>query len=195
MSRWEPNARGRLAQAALELYGERGYDQVTVAEIAQRAGLTERTFFRHFADKREVLSYGAAFLEAELIRGVEVAPAGLPPLDVVGAGIEAAAETIFGSDAAFAARRQAVVLASPELLERELIKMAMFATALAAALRRRGIPEPAASLAAEAGIAVFKVGYQRWVDEGTDQPLQDVIRACLAELKAVTTGAVITPAD
>src|ERR1700722_1687012 len=142
MSRWEPDARGRLAQAALELYSERGYDQVTVAEIAQRAGLTERTFFRHYADKREVLSYGAALLQERLVRGVEEAPAGMAPVDVVGAALESAAEEVFGADGTFAARRQAVVAASPELLERELIKMAMFAVAVAAALRRRGGGEP-----------------------------------------------------
>jgi AcrR family transcriptional regulator len=186
MSRWEPDARGRLAQAALELYSERGYDQVTVAEIAQRAGLTERTFFRHYADKREVLSYGAALLQERLVRGVEEAPAGMAPVDVVGAALESAAEEVFGADGTFAARRQAVVAASPELLERELIKMAMFAVAVAAALRRRGVAEPAASLAAEAGIAVFKVAYQRWADEASQQPLRDVIRTCLAELKTVT---------
>jgi hypothetical protein len=60
MTRWEPNARGRLEQAALALYGERGFENTTVAEIAARAGLTERTFFRHFADKREVLFAGGA---------------------------------------------------------------------------------------------------------------------------------------
>jgi len=186
MSRWEPDARGRLARAALDLYSERGYDQVTVAEIAERAGLTERTFFRHFTDKREVLSYGAAVLEEQLIRGVDEAPAGTGPLDMVGCALEAAADTVFGTDVTFAVRRQAVVKASPELLERELIKMAMFAAALAGALRRRGVADPAASLAAEAGIAVFKVAYQRWADEASQQPLREVIRACLAELKTVT---------
>jgi AcrR family transcriptional regulator len=187
MSRWEPNARGRLAQAALELYSERGYDQVTVAEIAGRAGLTERTFFRHFADKREVLSYGAAALEELLVRGIDEAPDGLAPMDVVGTAIESAAE-MFGPDSAFAARRQAVLAANPELQERELIKLAMFAAALAAALRGRGVSEPAASLAAEAGIAVFKVAYQRWADGAGQQTLQQVIRECLAELKTVTAG-------
>jgi AcrR family transcriptional regulator len=186
MSRWEPNAPARLARAALELYSERGYDQVTVAEIAQRAGLTERTFFRHYADKREVLSYGAAVLGEHLTRGVDEAPAGLAPLDVVGYALESTAEEVFGADSSFAARRQAVVTANPELLERELIKMAMFAVALADALRRRGVADPAASLAAEAGIAVFKVAYQRWADEASQQPLREVIRDCLAELRAVT---------
>ena len=186
MTRWEPNARGRLARAALELYSERGYDQVTVAEIAQRAGLTERTFFRHYADKREVLSWGAAQLEEQLVRAVDEAPAGLPALDVVGAALESVAETFFGTDSALAARRQAVVNASPELLERELIKMAKMAVSIADALRRRGVAQPAASLAAEAGLAVFKVAYQRWADEASQQPFRQFIRDCLAELKAVT---------
>jgi AcrR family transcriptional regulator len=187
MSRWEPNARGRLAQAALELYSERGYDEVTVAEIAGRAGLTERTFFRHFADKREVLSYGAAALEEQIVGGVDAAPDGLALMDVVGTAIESAAEFL-GADSSFAARRQAVLAANPELQERELIKLAMFAAALAAALRRRGVSDPAASLAAEAGIAVFKVAYQRWADEADELTLKQVVRDCLAELKTVTAG-------
>ena len=90
MSRWEPNARGRLEQAALELYSERGFDQTTVAEIAQRAGLTERTFFRHFADKREVLFGGSAFLGELMVAAVRDAPAGDGPLDAVTRGLDAA---------------------------------------------------------------------------------------------------------
>jgi len=187
MSRWEPNARGRLAQAALELYAERGYDQVTVAEIAQRAGLTERTFFRHYADKREVLSYGADQLRELLVRGVDEAPAEMAPIDMVGAALESATDALPG-DSAMAARRQAVVNASPELLERELIKMSTFALAVADALRRRGVADPAASLAAEAGLAVFKVAFQSWADQASQQPLRQVIRDCLAELKAVTAA-------
>ena len=74
MGRWEPNARGRLEQAAMELYLERGFDQTTVAEIAERAGLTERTFFRHFADKREVLFAGAGALQELLVSAVAGAP-------------------------------------------------------------------------------------------------------------------------
>jgi AcrR family transcriptional regulator len=187
MSRWEPNARGRLAQAALELYSERGYDEVTVAEIARRAGLTERTFFRHYADKREVFSYGAAALEEHLLRGVDEAPDGLAPMAMVGAALESST-AMFGDDNTVAARRQSIVTANPELQERELIKLAMFAVALAGALRKRGVTDPAATLAAEAGIAVFKVAYQRWADGTGQQSLADVIRSCLAELKSVTAG-------
>src|SRR6478735_12019057 len=90
MGRWEPNARGRLEQAALELYVERGFEQTTVADIAARAGLTERTFFRHFADKREVLFSGAGALQELLVSTVAAAPDSMAPIDAVAAAIEAA---------------------------------------------------------------------------------------------------------
>src|SRR5579862_2090425 len=142
MTRWEPNARGRLELAALELYGERGYDQTTVAEIAKRAGLTERTFFRYFADKREVLFYGAGMLQDGLVQRIEDAPAGLAPIDAVGAALEAVADSIFEERRDRARQRQVIVTATPELLERELIKMATLSVAVAGALRRRGVADP-----------------------------------------------------
>src|ERR1700761_8737290 len=162
MTRWEPNASGRLGLAALELYSERGYDQTTVAEIAKRAGLTERTYFRYFADKREVLFYGSALLQERVVQGIASAPAEMPPLDAVSRAYEGVAE-IFEGRRPLARRRQAVVAANPELRERELIKLATLSAALADALRERGVSDPAATLAAEAGIAVFRSAFQRWV--------------------------------
>jgi AcrR family transcriptional regulator len=190
MTRWEPNARGRLGLAALELYSERGYDQTTVAEIAKRAGLTERTFFRYFADKREVLFHGSVMLQERLVQGIEDAAPTLAPIDAVGAALAAAARPM-EEVRDFALRRQAIVVANPELQERELIKLAALAAALADALRRRGVPDPAASLAAEAGIAVFKVAFLRWAAQDGDsgrQTLDQLIRQSLAELKGVTAG-------
>ncbi|HEY6497625.1 MAG TPA: TetR family transcriptional regulator [Trebonia sp.] len=189
MTRWEPNASGRLQQAALELYRERGYDQTTVTEIAKRAGLTERTFFRYFADKREVLFHGAGLLQERLVKGIKDALDGSPPLDAVGAALEAAAEP-FEEASDFVRARQEIISANPELRERELIKLATLAAALADALRERGVPDPAASLAAEAGIAVFKVAFQRWTGPAgeTGVSLAEVIRQSLADLKAVTAG-------
>src|SRR5712692_10389404 len=90
MVRWQPNARGRLEQAALKLYIERGFDQTTVAEIATQAGLTERTFFRHFADKREVLFWGAGALQELVVSTVASAPDSAAPIDAVAAALEAA---------------------------------------------------------------------------------------------------------
>src|SRR5215470_10512641 len=94
MVRWEPNARGRLAQAALELYVERGFEQTTVAEIARHAGLTERTFFRHFADKREVLFWGAGELQEVVASTVARAAGSLAPIDAVAAGLQAGADRL-----------------------------------------------------------------------------------------------------
>src|SRR5215813_10694138 len=108
MARWEPGSRGRLRQAALELYGERGFENATVAEIAKRAGLTERTFFRHFADKREVLFAGSEALEELLVRTVGEAPASLAPLDAVGLGIEALGE-VLPERAETSRQRQAII--------------------------------------------------------------------------------------
>jgi AcrR family transcriptional regulator len=187
MSRWEPNARSRLEQAALQLYVECGFDQTTVAEIAQRAGLTERTFFRHFADKREVLFGGAGALQDLLVRAVAGAPASAAPLDTVAAAFEAAG-ALLQERRVYALQRQSVIAANAELQERELIKLASLAAALAEALRRRGVADHAARLAAEAGVAVFKIAFERWIDETNQRDLPQLIRASLDELKAVTAG-------
>jgi AcrR family transcriptional regulator len=188
MSRWEPNARERLAGAALDLYAERGFEQTTVAEIAKRAGLTERTFFRHFADKREVLFAGGSELQELMVGGVIDAPASAAPIDAVAAGLVAGGETL-QERRTFALKRAGVIAASAELQERELIKLATLGEALSDALRRRGVAEPAASLTAQAGIAVFHVAFARWVEKGNELELPDVIRDSLDALRAVTAPA------
>jgi len=187
MGRWEPNARGRLEQAALELFVERGFEQTTVAGIAQRAGLTERTFFRHFTDKREVLFAGGSMLQELLVKGVAQAPPDAAPLDAVSGSLQAAAPHL-QQRGDYPMQRQAVIAANPELQERELIKLAGLAAAMAAALRDRGVPGPAASLAAEAGIAVFRVAFERWIAEDCRPELATLIRDSLAQLRAVTAG-------
>jgi AcrR family transcriptional regulator len=187
MARWEPDARGRLERAALELYGERGFDQVTVAEIAERAGLTERTFFRHFADKREVLFWGEGALHELFVHSVVGAPGSAAPIDAVAAALDAAS-MIFEGRREQARKRRAVIAANAGLQERELIKLASLASAMADALRRRGVTDPAASLTAEAGVAVFKVAFERWLDDTEDRDLSQLIRESLDELKAVAAG-------
>jgi AcrR family transcriptional regulator len=184
MGRWEPDASGRLRQAALELYVERGFEQTTVAEIAQRAGLTARTFFRHFADKREVLFAGSAALEEQMVDALDAAPATAPPMDAIAAALAAAAG-LMGGRRDFSRQRQTVIMATAELRERELIKMASLATALADGLRRRGVADPEASLAAEAGIAVFRVAFERWVGDPVDRDLAEVMRETIGQLKAL----------
>ena len=187
MGRWEPNARGRLEQAALELFTERGFEQATVTEIARRAGLTQRTFFRHFADKREVLFWGQGTLQELLVSAIASAPEAAAPIDAVAAAL-AAAGALLEERRDLARQRQAIIDANPELRERELIKLAALASAIAAALRQRGVAAPAANLTAEAGIAVFKIAFERWVSEAGQADLPQLIQDSLTELKAVTAG-------
>ncbi len=185
MGRWEPHAPARLQQAAFELFAERGYDQTTVAQIAVHAGLTERTFFRHFADKREVLFEGGDRFRATLIVPVEAAPASASTLEAVTAGLEAAASVFPALEVV--RRRQALILANPELQERELIKLASLATSLSEALRRRGVPAAAAELAAEAGVAVLRAALTRWMADGAERPWTVHVNEAMNELRRLTS--------
>jgi AcrR family transcriptional regulator len=157
-----------------------------VAQIAARAGLTERTFFRHFADKREVLFYGMEMLRDMLARAVADAPAWATPMDAVSTALEAAG-AMFQETPERVRLRHTIVSANAELRERELIKLAVIAAAMAGALRDRGVPEPAANLAAETGIAVFKVAFARWVSEPGQPDLPQILRESMAELRGVLT--------
>jgi AcrR family transcriptional regulator len=188
MGRWQPDSRGRLQEAALALYSKRGFDQTTAAQIAARAGLTERTFFRHFADKREVLFGGSALLQERIVAGVAGAPAEDGPLDAVACGLTAAAAMLGESRRDLSRQRQAVIAANPELRERELAKLADYAAAVATALHRRGVGEPQASLAADSGMTVFRVAMERWSSEDDRRDLADVMRESMAGLRAVAGG-------
>jgi AcrR family transcriptional regulator len=186
MARWEPDARGRLEKAAMELFQEHGYVRTTVEEIATRAGLTERTFFRYFADKREVLFSGSKELEKGIVDRIESAPREAGPLVAVTAAFEAAgADLQDRRDLHFVRARYALVTTHAEIQERELIKLASLAVAVTKALHARGVSEPSASIAAEAGITVFKIGFERWVNERKPQDLAAHIRAAVDTLKAV----------
>jgi AcrR family transcriptional regulator len=185
MSRWAPGSKGRLEEAAMELFEERGYEGTTVADIAERAGLTKRTFFRYFADKREVLFSGSEIFEATVIKGVLDAPKKASPLDAVAAGLDAAA-AIFEQIPDRAGKRQALVDDNPELQERERAKFASVSGSVAAALRERGVDEPAAGLAADAGMSILRVAFERWTTDPHGQDLRKLLRDALAELKSVT---------
>jgi AcrR family transcriptional regulator len=185
MGRWEPDSRGRLQEAALALYSERGFDQTTAAQIAVRAGVTERTFFRHFADKREVLFGGSALLEERIVAGVAGAPPADGALDAVSRGLDAAATMLGEFRRDLSRQRQAVIDSNPELRERELAKMADYASAVAAALHERGVTEPQATLAAEAGMTVLRVAVQRWANGDDGRDLDEIMRDLVGQLRTV----------
>lgn len=179
MGRWEPDAMGRLRAAALELFVERGYEQTTVADIAERAGLTARTFFRHFADKKEVLFQGSEALQQAMVDASLASPPGASAMDAVAAALRAAA-AYFGDIREFARRRREVIAANPELRERELSKLAALADALEQALRQRGVDPTDARLAAQTATMVFRVAFEQWVAQrerrGFDAIAQELLR-------------------
>jgi AcrR family transcriptional regulator len=166
VARWEPDALGRLVVAALELFAERGYDQTTVADVAERAGVTERTFYRYFTDKREVLFGAGQVWEDQIIAAIEDADTSLAPLDVVVAGLVAGA-SLFDERRALALRRAAVLAATPSLQERELLKMTRLAEAIALAIGKRGVADFDAQLVAETGVAAFRVAFSRWIADAS----------------------------
>jgi AcrR family transcriptional regulator len=187
VARWQPDARGRLERAALDLFGEHGYESTTVAQIAERAGLTKRTFFRYYADKRDVLFGGAAALEEAVVAAVAAAPAEAAPLDAMAGALRVAA-AFLQERRDFAVQRQRVIVANAELRERELIKLASLAEAGARALRARGVGDPVAILSAEAGITVFRVAFERWVEPANRKDFDQVIADTLAELRVATAA-------
>lgn len=189
MVRWEPGARERLQAAALELYAERGFEQTTAADIALSVGLTERTFFRYFVDKREVLFAGQDLFQQVFVDGVAAAPADAPALEIVAFALRQASSFFPDDRRPYSRLRQTIVVANPGLQERELLKMAWLSDAMAGALRERGIPEPQATLAAETGVMVFNVGFRQWIAEGEERSLADIETALLLALRALQPSA------
>lgn len=188
MGRWEPGARQRLVLAAVDLFTEQGYDATTVAQIAERAGVTKSTFFRHFPDKRELLVAGQESMCELLSEGIAEAPEGASPMAAVAAALERAS-TIMGPDnRELGPRIKAAVASSTELQERDALKTVSLAAAMIAALLARGVPETTAHLAGELGVLAFKQGYARWSEGPQDdgRGLADYAVAALDDLRAAS---------
>lgn len=187
MARWEGDGLGRLERAALELFAERGYERTTVAQIAQRAGLTERSFYRHFPDKREVLFAGGEDLQRHLVAAVHDSPPSTDPLDALVAAVAGASVTF--RTRAFLQQRVAVIAANPALLERELVKLAAMSEALVGALVASGTDADVAALAAGVAVTVMRVAVLRWI--ASEQDYAAVVAAVAAELGGVVGRASI----
>jgi AcrR family transcriptional regulator len=187
MARWQPGSRERLQGAALELFSEHGFECTTVAEIADRVGVTTRTFFRHFTDKRDVLFAGSEPLERLLADATAGAPAELAPLEAIAAAVAGFDWREIAPRAA-QRQRQLVIAASPELTERELIKLNALTAAFASGLRRRGTDEGTALLSAQIGLTLYQTAYRRWIDADTEIEIPRIIDAVLADLRAIVTA-------
>lgn len=190
MPRSGDEARQRLQQAALDLFGEQGFDRTTTAQIAARAGVTERTYFRHFTDKREVLFYGQEQFQAELLDGLAAAPDGPPLLMLFHA--YCASFTLLEGNRPFAEPRFHVIGATPALQEREAAKLAAVNRTLAELLVARGVDEQQASLATEIGMAALGQATRRWITEPPPGDLDTHLRRAFADLKSLT-GALVVP--
>jgi AcrR family transcriptional regulator len=192
VARWEPGAPERLQAAALELFATRGYEQTTAAEIAQAVGLTERTFYRHFPDKREVLFLGQQQFDDGFRAGIDGVPADAAPLGAVVAALRSAGAFFPDERRGHSRARQTVIDANPSLQEREQHKLAGLATTLGAALRARGVGEPAATLAARIGVMVFMIAFAQWIHEGEQRSLTTITEDVLRELGSLVEGAGLT---
>ncbi|MEV6349106.1 helix-turn-helix domain-containing protein [Actinoplanes sp. NPDC051851] len=192
MSRWRPDARERLERAALELFAEQGFAATTVPQITERAGLTTRTFFRHYADKREVLFAGEAELPAMARRMIADAPPSADPLTLITGALRAVADTRFEGRRADLLRRREIVRSDPGLGERELRKRAVICEAVTAACRERGFPAMTAALLAETSATLLFVALQAWLDQDGDRPLHEFLDEALTSLRSTlsVTGAV-----
>ncbi|SNT33922.1 transcriptional regulator, TetR family [Streptosporangium subroseum] len=190
MGRWEPGARERLVVAAVDLFTEQGYDATTVAQIAERAGVTKSTFFRHFPDKRELLVAGQETLSRLLAEGIAEAPDDASPLEAVAAGLERASSAMGAMNRELAPRLKAAVAASTELQERDALKSVSLAAAMTTALVARGVPDPTAALAGELGVLAFKRGYVEWSEGDRDakDELAGYVLAALGELRTASAS-------
>ncbi|RFA13265.1 hypothetical protein B7R21_08610 [Subtercola boreus] len=182
MSRWRPDGRERLQEAAVELFREHGYEAVTVAEIAARAGLTKRTFFNHFTDKREVLFAGGADLQAEVLRCLQDADRAKPPFERAIEALGRAGRTL-ADVVPYASLRRDLIDSSLELRERDLMKSSSLSAAIAAELEAQGASGRLAAFAAHAAVAVFGVAYDDWT-ETPEADFADLITAAASELQA-----------
>ncbi|MCF3961857.1 TetR/AcrR family transcriptional regulator [Streptomyces fuscigenes] len=190
MGRWEPGARERLVVAAVDLFTEQGYDATTVTQIAERAGVTKSTFFRHFPDKRDLLVAGQETLSRLLTEGIAQAPADAGPLRAVAAGLERASSAMGPMNRELGPRLKAAVAASAELQERDALKSVGLADAMTTALAARGVPDAAAAVAGELGVLAFKRGYAEWSEgeRGDEDGLAGHLLAALDELRTASAS-------
>ncbi|MBB4005578.1 TetR/AcrR family transcriptional regulator [Aurantimonas endophytica] len=177
------NARERFESAAYALFQDHGYAETTVPQIAAKAGLTERTFYRYFSDKREVMFWRADAHRSAIMKEIMNAPVGLHPLDVVAGSFSAIAPFIDGHRP-IVKLRQSLISAYVELHERELMKLHNLALAIDSGLQQRGIQPSFSRVLAEIGAAVFKVALQNWRADEAKSGFVHHVQAASREFQA-----------
>jgi AcrR family transcriptional regulator len=186
MGRWEPGAEQRLQQAAMTLFLERGYDNVTVAEIAEKAGLTRRTFFNHFGDKREIFSSGAEAFRASVSSHLAHVDGSVAPLEAAVAALSHAGAGI-ADYRRYAAQVRAIVASAPELQERELSKLAHVTTLISQQLQRRGSDARSATIVAKLAVTAFSIAWDDCISDD-QQPFEDLMRRAVDGVRAALCG-------
>jgi AcrR family transcriptional regulator len=183
MARWQGGTFERLQGAALELFAKNGFDETTAAQIAEAAGVTERTFYRHFSDKREVLFAGSELLVEDFRKGIQDAPEGASAFEMVESALGAI--TIYFSDVRrpYSRQRQQIIQANPALEERELHKAMTIVHTLREELLARGIPETAAALAAQTASTVFSLAFARWIQPDETRSMGAIQNELMADLR------------
>ncbi|UDF12060.1 TetR family transcriptional regulator [Antiquaquibacter oligotrophicus] len=184
MGRWPEDARGRLKHAAIALFTERGFDAVTVGDIAAAAGVTERTFFRYFTDKREALFSSQEEYNALFVNALESSPA-TQPMALVEDALRGGATFFPDGKREHSRARQAIITSSPALVERESLKRIRLTEALSAGLVARGVPPRTAALAATSGDGAFALAFATWIAEGEDRPFDECLTEALDLLRSL----------
>lgn len=188
MVRWEPGTRERLQDAALELFAARGYEQTTATEIAQAVGLTERTFFRHFTDKREVLFHGQQALTDTFLAGLHDASPDASPIELAVSALRSSASFFDDERRSHSRLRQSVIDANPALQEREALKLVGLGRALGGALRDRGVDGMTADVAAQLAVMAFGIAFAHWIAEGEQRSFEAIVMDVVREVGVVTGG-------
>jgi AcrR family transcriptional regulator len=190
MARWEPGARERLVLAALDLFTENGFDETTVTQIAERAGVTKSTLFRYFPDKRDILAAGQETLGQLLSEGIAEAPTDASPLQAVASGLKRVSSEMGPLNRELGPRMKAAIAASAALQERHVLKRVGLASTMSTALVSRGFPDAIAQLAAELGVLAFTTGFTQWSesDRQSDHDLAHYTLAALDDLRAATVS-------
>jgi len=174
-----------MMRGALELFAEQGFEKTTALEVAERAGVTERTFYRYFADKREVLFSASGDLQDAIVAAIGSAPASQDPLGIVVAAMEIGVAPL-EENRPYSQARAKVITENASLQERELLKLHTLAHASSTALRARGVPPLTADVAAESAVTMFKIGFETWISNDTAGTFAQCIRSSFDQLRTLT---------